>query len=146
MPRRYQQEDLTLEKALAACPAQQWITVEEMFRLIKASANSFQVTHDPWKLYIGEQRYGSLGYDAHYTWEALQGRFTLAFLFEYAATLGVIDVAYIPPAGSRNDFHDRWGTDDLSCLSRYDGLMYLRINSLGRGAWDRLTSMCPKPW
>lgn len=58
---------------------------------------------------------------------------SLAFLFEYAATLGLIDVAYIAPAGSRNDFHDRWGTDELSCLSRYDGLMFLRINSLG--AW-----------
>ena len=30
-------------------------------------------------------------------WELLQGRFILAMLFEYAATLGLIDVAYIPP-------------------------------------------------
>ncbi len=44
-----------------------------------------------------------------------------------------MDVAYISPAGARNDFRDRWGTDDLSCLSRYDGLMYVRINPLG--AW-----------
>jgi hypothetical protein len=61
----------------------------------------------------------------------------LAFLFEYVATLGVIDVAYIPPTGSRNDFHDRWGTDDFTCLSRYDGLMYLRINALGVPAGRR---------
>jgi hypothetical protein len=37
------------------------------------------------------------------------------------------------PELARNDFRDRWGTDDLSCLSRYDGLMFFRINSLG--AW-----------
>ena len=28
---------------------------------------------------------------------------------------------------------DRWGSDDYSCLSRYDGLKYFRINALG--AW-----------
>jgi hypothetical protein len=84
-------------------------------------------------LYLWEQRYGSFGYDAAYPWEALQGRYALAFLFEYAATVGVVDVAYIPPQKARNDFRDRWGADDLSCLSRYDGLMFVRINALG--AW-----------
>jgi hypothetical protein len=63
----------------------------------------------------------------------LQGRFVLAFLFEYAATLGLMDVAYISPIRARNDFRDRWGTDDHWCLSRYDGLLFIRINSLG--AW-----------
>ena len=43
----------------------------------------------------------------------LQGRFILAMLFEYAATLGLIDVAYIPPAGrARRITDDHWGTDD----------------------------------
>lgn len=55
----------------------------------------------------------------------------LAFLLEYAATLGLIDVAYISPLLARDDFRDRWGTDELSCLSRYDGLMFFRLNSLG---------------
>ncbi len=63
----------------------------------------------------------------------MQGRFVLAFLFEYAATLGVVDVGYIAPQYARNDFRGRWGTDDLKCLSRYDGLMFVRINDLG--AW-----------
>jgi hypothetical protein len=118
---------------LAACPAGKWIAVEEFFRLVKVLADDFQVTHDPWKLYLGEQQYGSFGYDAHYTWETLQGRYVLAFLFEYAATLGLLDVAYVSPVGARNDFGDRWGTDEYSCLSRYDGLLFVRINPLG--AW-----------
>jgi hypothetical protein len=118
---------------LQECPVQKWIAVEELFRLLKVLTQDFYITHDAWKLYIGEQQYGSFGYDGDYVWESLQGRFVLAFLFEYAATLGLIDVAYISPEGARNDFRDRWGTDDLSCLSRYDGLMYLRINALG--AW-----------
>jgi Helicase conserved C-terminal domain len=120
-------------EVLAECPAQKWITVDELFRLLKALARDFEVTHDAWKLYISEQQYGSLGYDNSCSWEMLQGRFTLAFLFEYAATLGLLDVAYLVPDGVRNDYSSSWGTDDLSCLSRYDGLIYFRINALG--AW-----------
>lgn len=126
-PRRY-----AVVEVLEECPVRKWIVVEELFRLLKALTN-FHVTHDSWKLYIGEQQYGSLGYDAEYTWETLQGRFVLAFLFEYMATLGLLDVAYIAPSFARNDFRGRWGTDDISCLSRYDGLLFIRINSLG--AW-----------
>ncbi len=125
-PRRY-----AVVEVLQECPVQTWITAEELFRLLKVLTSDFHLSHDPWKLYIGEQQYGSFGYDACYTWETLEGRFVLAFLFEYAATLGLIDVAYISPEGARNDFADCWGTDDLSCLSRYDGLMFIRINSLG---------------
>jgi hypothetical protein len=120
-------------EVLHECPAEKWMRVEELFRLLKVLTHGFYVSRDPWKLYIGEQQYGSLGYEGDYGWETLQGRFVLAFLFEYAATLGLIDVAYISPDGARNEFRDRWGTDDLSCLSRYDGLMFFRINSLG--AW-----------
>ena len=53
------------------------------------------------------------------------------FIFEYAATVGLIDVAFIPPAGARRDFHALWGADDLFFLSRYDGLMYCRVTQLG---------------
>jgi hypothetical protein len=117
---------------LKVCPVGKWIRIEELFRLLQASAYLFEVARDPWKLYLGMQQYGSFGQDG-YVWESLQGRFAMAFLFEYAATLGLLDVAYISPVRARNEFHDRWGTDDLSCLSRYDGLMFVRINPLG--AW-----------
>jgi hypothetical protein len=120
-------------EALCECPAQKWIATDELFRVLKALAPDFAVTHDAWKLYISEQRYGSLGYDIASSWELLQGRFVLAFLFEYAATLGLLDLAYFSPEGARTDYRDCWGTDDLSCLSRYDGLVYFRINALG--AW-----------
>jgi hypothetical protein len=52
-------------------------------------------------------------------------------LFEYAATLGLIDIAYTDPAGAREDFRENWGTDDLDSLSRYDGLHAIRVNALG---------------
>ena len=119
-------------EGLKECPVGKWVRSEELFRQLKAG-HPFFVARDSWRLYLGEQQYGSFGYDADYAWESLQGRFTLALLFEYAATLGLLDVAYISPEHARNDFRDRWGTDDLSCLSRYDGLMYFRVNPLG--AW-----------
>lgn len=52
-------------------------------------------------------------------------------LFEYAAPLGLIDIVYEHPAGARSDFQAQWGTDDLIFLSRYDGLRYFRLTSLG---------------
>ncbi|MCI0461619.1 MAG: helicase-associated domain-containing protein, partial [Gemmataceae bacterium] len=118
---------------LEECPPRKWLTVEEFFRLLKVLAGDFHVARDAWRLYFCEQRYGSLGYDGKHNWELMEGRYALAFLFEYAATMGLIDVAYILPAGARPDFRDCWGTDELSCVSRYDGLRFFRINALG--AW-----------
>ena len=64
-------------------------------------------------------------------WGILQERYTLCFLFEYAATLGIVDVAYVRPAGSWDNYGDLWGTDELEFLSRYDGLLYFRLTPLG---------------
>jgi hypothetical protein len=118
---------------LAECPTGAWIAVDEFCRFLKASGNDFPLAHVVWKLYIAEHHYGNFGYYGGEVWHLLQGRFILAMLFEYAATLGLIDVAYIPPQLARNDFRDRWGTDDYSCLSRYDGLKFFRLTPLG--AW-----------
>jgi hypothetical protein len=52
-------------------------------------------------------------------------------LFEYAATLGVVDVAYAGPRGARDDHRDLPGADARDCLSRYDGLAAIRVNELG---------------
>jgi hypothetical protein len=120
-----------LVEGLAACPAGRWFAVEDFFRLLRATGRSFPVAHDVHELYIAEYHYGNLGSDDEHAWEQLQGRFALAFLFEYAATLGVVDLAYVPPQGVRHDFHGRWGADEFACLSRYDGLLYVRINPLG---------------
>ena len=94
-----------------------------------ASGNGFTISRNAWDLYIGEKQYGSLGYEGGE--QILDERYLLAFLLEYAATLGVIDVALIPPAGARYNYGGLWGTDDLVYFSRYDGLMYFRITALG---------------
>ena len=114
---------------LAACPPGSWISTDEFRRFACASGNDFTVSRNAWDLYIVEKQYGSLGYEGGK--QILDERYLLAFLLEYAATLGVIDVALIPPAGVRNNYSGLWGTDDLVYFSRYDGLMYFRITALG---------------
>jgi hypothetical protein len=116
---------------LRLCPVQTWISVDEFSRFMQATAHTFEVTHDPWALYICEREYGSLGHDGFDSWDILQLRYLLCFLFEYAATLGIVDVAYVEPHGARDDFRELWGAEDLEFFSRYDGLVYFRLTPLG---------------
>jgi hypothetical protein len=98
---------------------------------MRAAGFQFEVTRDSWGLYISDPQYGSLGYDGYGGWNVLQERYLLCLLMEYAAPLGVVDIAYEHPAGARSDFRDQWGADDLIFLSRYDGLRYFRLTPLG---------------
>ena len=129
--------------ALAQCPAQRWVPADELLRFMRASGEEFAVSRNPWHLYIGELQYGSLGYDGRH--EILELRYLLCLLFEYIATLGLIDVAFIPPAGAREDYDDLWGTDDLPFFSRYDGLMFIRVTPLGAYCLGIAQSYAPTP-
>ncbi len=115
--------------SLARCPVGGWVSTDEFFRFVRASGNDFSVTRSAWNLYVGELQYGSLGHDNGQ--HILEARYLFCLLLEYAATLGMIDVALIPPADARRDYHGMWGTDDLPYFSRYDGLMYFRVTPLG---------------
>ncbi len=122
-----------IAEALAECPPNEWIQFNEFSRYIQAAGHIFDVAHNLWELYISDSNYGSLGYEGFGEWHIVQARYMLAFLFEYAATMGLLDIAYIPPINARPDYGELWGVDDLQCLSRYDGLIYFRLNNLG--AW-----------
>ena len=130
-------------QALQNCPANEWLAFDEFSRYMQASGHTFEINRDLWSLYIEESGYGSLGYEGFGKWSIVQGRYLLVFLFEYAATLGLIDVAYIHPKGARLDFRNNWGTDDYDALSRYDGLCYFRINNLGAWCLDLATQYTP---
>lgn len=130
--------------ALAECPVGGWISTDEFFRFVRASGNEFSVTGSAWQLYIAELQYGSLGYgDGE---RILEQRYLFCLLLEYAATLGLIDVALIPPAGARTDYHDLWGTDDLPFFSRYDGLEYFRLTPLGAYCLGAASGYEPAPF
>lgn len=132
-----------IAEGLAECPPGGWVALDEFFRYLRAAGNDLAVTRDAWGLYICEQQYGSLGYAGYEG--VLNERYPMSLLLEYAATLGMIDVALIPPAGARDDFRNLWGTDDLAFFSRYDGLMYFRVTPLGAYCLDVETDYQPVP-
>lgn len=120
--------------ALATCPPGEWIDIDTLFAAMRRGNMSPTIARTDralWKLYLEDPQYGSLGYDGYHDWSLLEGRYTLAVLFEYAAPLGLIDLDYTHPADARDDFRDNWGADDLDALSRYDGLHALRLTPLG---------------
>ncbi len=127
----------TVAKALASCAPDVWIGVDALFSTMRRGNMSPTVARGEmalWKLYLVDAQYGSLGYDGFHVWEILEGRYTLAVLFEYAGTLGLLDLDYVHPTGAREDFQENWGGDNLDALSRYDGLQAIRLTALGRYA------------
>src|SRR5262249_10283372 len=100
-----------LAGALQQCPVGKWVKFDDFSNFMQAASFDFEVTRQPWDLYIADAHYGNLGYDGYHDWSILQARYGLCLLFEYAATLGMLDVAYIPPERARRDYRHMWGTD-----------------------------------
>ena len=120
-----------IAQGLADCPVGQWVRFDDLKRYMIASYQTFEVSRHPENLYISESGYGHL-YDAGGSWSLLETAYMRCLLFEYAATLGLLDVAYINPYDApRDDWSNFWGTDNLSFLSRYDGLLAIRLTPLG---------------
>ena len=132
-----------IAQALVRCPVGRWVLFDDFSRFMRASSLTFEVTSDPWTLHLGEPRYGSLGFGGNRDWDFVQGRYVLCVLFEYAATLGLIDLAYTRPEDARLDFTEMSSSDSLAYLSRYDGLRYFRLNPLGAYCLDLTASYVP---
>jgi hypothetical protein len=119
---------------LAAVEPGVWIEVDSLFGILESQPAPLVVARSLlalWRLYLVDSYYGSLGPAGWKAWNVLEGRYALCVLFEYAATLGVVDVAYTDPRGARDDYRDLWGAHMYDRLSRYDGLMAVRVNELG---------------
>ena len=114
---------------LRRCPPGSWISLDVFYRFMRACGNDLKVVENARDLYIGNQRDGAFDREDRET--ILNKCWLMAFLLEYAVTLGVIDAALIPPAGARCNYRKLWDIDDPVYFSRYDGLMYLRITALG---------------
>jgi hypothetical protein len=111
-----------------------WTDIDELLGLLRAQRPPLVAARSLialWRLYIADSYYGSLGHAGPRVWDILEGRYALCVLFEYAATAGLIDVAYTDPCGARDDYHALWGADQYAYLSRYDGLLAVRVNELG---------------
>lgn len=130
-------------RVLVACPQGKWVGAAELLRFIRSSGLEFAVTRNGWDLYIVDPNYGALTNEDGES--ILDERYLLCLLFEYAATLGLIDVAYIPPAGARCDFGALWGTEDMLFFSRYDGLLFFRVTALGAYCLGMTENYRPAP-
>jgi len=119
---------------LAALQPGVWLEVDALFALFRTQPGPLVVARSPlarWGLYLADPRHGSLGPVGAAAWNVLEGRYALCVLFEYTATLGVIDVAYTGPRDARDDYRGLCGAEGLGSLSRYDGLAAVRVNELG---------------
>jgi hypothetical protein len=119
---------------LAALPLDAWTQVGALLSILRTGALRLAVTRTlmaRWRLYIADAYYGSLGHAGPQAWDIIEGRYALCVLLEYAATLGLLDVAYTDPCGARQDYRSLWGAEQYPCLSRYDGLLAVRVNELG---------------
>jgi hypothetical protein len=107
-------------------PVAQWASFDEAFRFVFASGNAFFTAVESMFLYIADAQYGSL-----YAEEPIDRQYTRAFLMESLGTLGLVDLAYVYPHGLWPEMGDNWGRDSYDFCGRYDGLLFVRLNSLG---------------
>ncbi len=115
-------------ESLKKCKGKSWISFDDFSRYMFITGAGLVVTTEPEYLYIYGPEYGEF-YSG--SWDKLEARYLRCFLVEYAATLGLIDVVMAPP-NSDDSYYDDYG--DMECLSRYDGLRYFRLTSLGEYA------------
>jgi len=125
LPRRANIADL-----LESIDSVNWISIKELIRYMRVNDLEAEVCRgDGWDLYICDKGYGSLGYCDN---SLIDKAYVLCVLFEFAASLGLIDIAYDLPYEATNEYDDLWGMDDEPYFSRYDGLRYIRMTPLGR--------------
>lgn len=118
-----------VSQSMKRWPVGRWMEAGEAARFVTALGNMVPVTNDPWNLYFGEKRYGSLGFagaEGH-----LERQYARLLLMVSMATLGVVDVAYTAPHGLWPEFGDRWGLDGEPFCGPADGLRFVRLNELG---------------
>lgn len=118
--------------ALANLPPDEWMDIDDLFtwmRRRRLDPSIARSVRSLFRLHIGHPEHGSLGYDGFGQWSLLQGRYTMALLFEIAAPLGIVDVRFIKPEGARTDYLRHFAEAELPFLSRYDGLQAIRVTS-----------------
>lgn len=116
----------TVESGLETSPPGQWLPFREALRLVNALGADWDVLESDYPaLYFFEPQYGDI-----YDNSGLNSQFLRAVCMESLSTLGVLDIAYVYPHRVWPDLKESLG-GDLPFCSRYDGLLYVRLNPLG---------------
>jgi len=117
-------------EALSWCPVNVWIDIQDFYRALKIWHFDFEVEATPYtNLYVGYQDNGTL-YGDNY-WPVVKGLYTNVVLWEYLGSLGALDLLYLYPEEAELAVASYYYDDDGSYYSLFDGLKYLRINTLG---------------
>ncbi len=118
--------------ALRALPPGRWVTLADLLRYMQAESYLPAVeevgSHGLFVGYRGWDYGGWAGTREDYV-QLVIGSYVRVVLWEYAATLGIVDVAYVAPEDAALDFG--WIDVDADYLTRYDGLLAVRLTPLG---------------
>ncbi len=119
-----------LRQALQACPPGRWVALRDFSRYLRAERLSPTIERgqEPQLSADWYYDYTERGSDDSTYWEVIIGSYLRVVLWEYAATLGLLDVAYTQPGDSSRGYHSPYGAE---YFSRYDGLLALRLTALG---------------
>ena len=123
-----------LAGALRAFPLDRWVTMDELLRYMRAT-NSLPAIERGGSTSLGIGAYNTyygddLGFSAAKYWDVIAGSYLRATLLEYVATLGLIEIAYTWPEETPHDFGSLYYLSGEP-LSRYDGLLAMRLTNLG---------------
>ncbi len=122
---------------LARMPVGKWVDVEDFFRAVLAVNPGFRVEADAYsRLWVGAYGHANnspIGpTDTELYWRAVSCQLILVILFEYAATLGLIDIAYLPPRTGAFYLGIRHPFGIPHAFSQYDVLRFIRLTPLGQ--------------
>ena len=119
-------------EALSWCPTGVWISIADFYRAIRVWHFDFDLENGTDKLYVGS-RSSNPWYEpwapAESQWLLTTGLYINTILMEYLAAIGAIDIVYTYP--ENETFPGQAYNYDELIYSRYDGLLYFRINPLG---------------
>lgn len=119
-------------EALSWCPTGVWISITDFYRAIRVWHFDFDLENGTDKIYVGS-RSSNPWYEpwatAENQWLLTTGLYINTILMEYLAAIGAIDIAYTYP--EYETFPGQAYNYDELIYSRYDGLLYFRINPLG---------------
>ncbi len=120
-------------ESIELLPIDSFMDLDELFGLVYATGDFTCARYErsTWRFYMEHPEYGSFGYDGRDFAGLVDKRYLMVLLFEYAATLGLVDVRYIQPENARDDLESMDLGDVPERVSRYDGLMQLRLTRIG---------------
>jgi hypothetical protein len=129
---------------LTQCPVGAWVTVRDLSRYMTASDQTFDVSRNPDALSIDASGYRYF-YEIGGGYAILQDVYMKCLLFEYLATLGMVDIAYMSPQDALPEADNDLFYVGYEPLSRYDGLHALRLTPLGAYCLGIADNYVPAP-